>query len=79
MATLLRARSSLLRPIEGARLGEIVIAFGMALWRWLSHYSIARCFLLFEEHKIDGCLKLLGDIDAFSLGVGNEVAAAARI
>ena len=79
MASLLRARSPLLRPIEGTRLREIVVAFGMALWRWFSHYSIAGCFLLFEEHKIDRCLKLLGDIDAFSLGVGNEVAAAARI
>lgn len=51
----------------------------MALWRWFSHYSIAWCFLLLEEHNVDRRLKFLRDVDAFSLSVGNEVTATARI
>lgn len=51
----------------------------MALWRWLSHNSIAWCFFLLEEHEVDGRLKFLRDVDAFSFSVGNEVTATARI
>ena len=51
----------------------------MALRRWFSHYSVAGCFLLLEEHKVNRRLKLLRDVDVFSLSVGDEVAAASRI
>lgn len=51
----------------------------MALRRWFSHYSVTWCFLLLEEHEVYRCLKLFRDVDALCLGVGNEVAAAARI